>query len=325
MRHIYFISIFWMAAWQLASAQQEQLYTQFMHNKLAWNPGYAGNFESPTLVAVYRNQFLGLDGAPETYALSFNMPYNSEKNVAFGVNVIAHSIGITKIINLDLLPFTYIIQLENGNFGIGVQVSVRQFSQNWNDPYLVTSTASTGPDNAIPTDENNKIIVNPGVGFFYKSNRHNWYAGVAVPRLIPYNIDFSSFGDKDDISREVFHCNAMGGYTFNTSKDIKIVPQVLMKYATNSPFQADINGTIMLKDKYLAGLTYRTGGGQTAKIGESLDFQLGLQATDKLFFCLSYDLSLTPLRKYHAGSVELTARYWFNPPAPEGTDIIFPY
>lgn len=322
MRHIYFISMIWMAAWQLASAQQEQLYTQFMHNKLAWNPGYAGNFESPTLVAVYRNQFLGLDGAPQTFALSFNMPYNNDKKVAFGVNVVGHSIGITKIINLDLLPFTYIIQMKNGNFGIGIQVSLRQFSQNWNDDRLVTSG---GNDPAIPTEANNKIIVNPGVGFFYKSIRHNWYAGVAVPRLIPNSIDFSSVGQNEDISREVFHCNAMGGYTFNTSEDIKIIPQVLMKYAANAPFQADINGTVMLKDKYLAGITYRTGGGPTTKIGESIDFQLGLQATEKLFFCLSYDFSLTPLRKYHAGSIELTARYWFNPPPPEDIIQVTPY
>jgi len=322
MRHIYFISILWIAAWQLASAQQEQLYTQFMHNKLVWNPGYAGNFESPTLVAVYRNQFLGLDGAPQTFALSFNMPYNIDKKVAFGVNIVGHSIGITKILNLDLLPFTYIIQLKNGNFGVGIQVNLRQFSQNWGDPYLVTSGFG-GNDPAIPNEANNKIIVNPGVGFYYKSTRHNWYAGVAVPRLISNNIDFAAVGNV--ISREVFHCNAMGGYTFNTSKDVKIVPQVLLKYAANAPFQADINGTVLLKDKYLAGLTYRTGGGQTTVIGESLDFQLGLQATEKLFFCLSYDLSLTPLRRYHSGSVELTARYWFNPPPPEGTDIEFPY
>ncbi len=321
MKQIYLISILWIALWQLASAQQEQLYTQFMNNKLAWNPAYAGSFESPTLVAVYRNQFIGLEGAPKTVALSFNMAYNSEKKVAFGANIVQYKIGITHILNLDILPFTYIIQMKNGNLSMGFQVSVRQFAQDWSDPRLVTFTSAIG-DGAIPTEDNNKIIVNPGVGFFYKSIRHNWYAGLAVPRILPNNIDFSSAGA---ISREVLEVNAMGGYTFKTTDDIKIAPQVLLKYAVNAPFQADINGTILLKDKYLAGLTYRTGGGQTSAIGESVDIQLGLQATEKLFFCLSYDIGLTPLRKYHKGSVELTARYWFNPPPPEDTPIAVPY
>lgn len=321
MRQIRLLSILWIAAWQLASAQQEPLYTQFMHNKLAWNPAYAGSFESPTLIAVHRNQFVGLEGAPQTTALSFNMPYNSvsKSSLAFGVNLVRHSIGITDITSLDLFPFTYILHLRNGNLSGGFQVSIRQFSQDWGDPRLVTS--ATG-DVAVPIESNNKIVVNTGFGFFYKSTRHNWYAGVASPRIVPNNIDFSSVGN--DISREVLHLNAMGGYTFKVNDDVKIAPQILLKYAVRSPFQADINGTILLKDKYLGGLTYRTGNGKSVA-GESIDLQLGLQATEKLFFCLSYDLSLTALRKYHNGSVELTARYWFNPPPPEDTPIAVPY
>ncbi|MEZ4894519.1 MAG: type IX secretion system membrane protein PorP/SprF [Saprospiraceae bacterium] len=46
-----------------ATAQQEQMYTQFMYNKLAYNPGSAGSFVSPTLTAVYRHQWIGLEGA----------------------------------------------------------------------------------------------------------------------------------------------------------------------------------------------------------------------------------------------------------------------
>ncbi len=315
MKPIYLISIIWIAAWQLASAQQEQLYTQFMHNKLAWNPAYAGSFESPTLVAVYRNQFLGLEGAPKTMVLSFNMPYNGER-LAFGVNLVGHTIGITRIINLDLLPFTYIIPMRYGNLSLGFQVSVRQFSQDWSDPRLVPFQVV---DPSIPAEENNKIVVNPGFGAYYKSTRNNWYAGVAVPRILPNNIDFSSIGTA--VSRETLHFNAMGGYTFKANEDLRITPQVLLKYAVGAPFQADINATLLLKEKYSGGLTYRTGGGKTSALGESVDVQLGLQATEKIFFCLSYDLGLTPLRNYHKGSVELTARYWFNPPPPD--DVIY--
>lgn len=316
MRKLCLLSLIWIAAWQLAAAQQEQLYTQFMYNKLAWNPGYAGSFESPTLVAVYRNQFVGLEGAPKTVALSFNMPYNGER-VNFGVNVMTHSIGITRILNLDLLPFTYRIPMRYGKLGIGFQVSIRQFSQNWSDSRLVTFDTD---DDARPLEANNKIIVNPGIGVYYTSTRNNWYAGVAVPRVVPSSIDFSSIGDKEDISREVWHVNAMGGYAFKAGKDLRITPQVLLKYALGAPFQADINTTLLWKEKYSGGLSYRTGGG-TSAIGESVDLQLGLQATEKIFVCLSYDLGLTPLRSYHKGSVELTARYWFNPPPPD--DVIY--
>ena len=313
MKQIY-LTIVLIAGWQLASAQQEQMYTQFMYNKLAWNPGYAGSFESPTLTAVYRNQFIGLEGAPKTAALSFNMPYRADFNVAFGVNVIQHSIGITRILNLDLIPFCYLITMDYGTLSVGVQVGIRQFSQNWGDKRI--EVIQPNGDNAIPIGDNNKILVNPGAGVFYKSS--NWYAGLAVPRILPDNLDFSAGAE---ISREVFHANLMGGYTFTPNDNLSITPQTLIKYAVGAPPEADINMTMLLKNKFSGGLTYRTGGGETSAAGESLDILLGLQATEKFFFCLSYDLGLTPLQHYHHGSVELTARYWFNPPAASGSEV----
>jgi len=113
----------------------------------------------------------------------------------------------------------------------------------------------------------------------------------------------------------------MGGYTFAPNDNLTITPQTLLKYAIGAPFQADINMTMLLKNKFTAGFTYRTGGGETSKAGESLDVLLGLQASEKLFFCLSYDIGLTALANYHHNTVELTARYWFNPPAESGSEV----
>ena len=56
----------------IVSAQQEPQYTQFIFNKLTYNPGYAGSFVSPTLTAIYRNQWLGIDGSPKTQILTYN-------------------------------------------------------------------------------------------------------------------------------------------------------------------------------------------------------------------------------------------------------------
>ncbi len=319
MKHLY-LTIALLAGWQLASAQQEQMYTQFMYNKLAWNPAYAGIFESPTLTAVYRNQFVGLDGAPKTMVLSFNMPYHFE-NSSFGFNLVQHKIGITRILNLDLIPLSYRIPMRYGSLSGAMQFSIRQFSQNWGDDRIEVIQPSG--DNAIPTGNNSKILVNLGFGLFYKSS--NWYIGAAIPRVRKNNIDFAPIGnDRGDtigISREVLHVNLMGGYTFTPNENLSITPQTLVKYVKGAPAQADINMTFVLKKKFTGGLTYRTGGGKTSAAGESLDILLGLQATEKFFFCLSYDLGLTPLRNYHSGSIELTARYWFNPPAAEGTEV----
>ena len=73
--------------------QQEQLYTQFMFNKMAMNPAYAGNDEMYSITAIHRNQWTGFDGAPETQLLSLNAPVG--RRVGLGLNVARNTIGIS--------------------------------------------------------------------------------------------------------------------------------------------------------------------------------------------------------------------------------------
>ena len=46
-------------------AQQDAQYTQYMYNTVSVNPAYAGSRGHLSIAALYRNQWLGLDGAPE--------------------------------------------------------------------------------------------------------------------------------------------------------------------------------------------------------------------------------------------------------------------
>lgn len=295
-------------------AQQEQQYTQFMFNKLAYNPGYAGSFESPTLSLIYRNQWMGLEGAPKTQLISYNQPLLNNR-VGIGGNLVSNSIGITRTITVDV-AYTYRIALRRGHLGIGLQASMRHFRQNWTDPRLIGSQPIP-IDQAIPTEPKSKLVPNFGFGVFY--NGPKWYAGIAAPRLVRNNIDFAENGGI--LSREAYHLNAMAGATFTLSEGVELTPQVLLKYVPNAPFDADLNLSILFQRKFYGGITYRTGGDVNGA-GESLDPQLGMQVTKNLFFCLSYDITFSRLRSFTNGTVEATARWWFNP--PEGEEVVNP-
>lgn len=297
----------------VVSAQQEPQYTQFIFNKLTYNPGYAGSFISPTVTAIYRNQWLGIDGAPKTQILSFTQALFGE-NVGIGLNLRRNTIGITKSVTVEA-AYCYRIRLRRGHLGIGVMPSVRSFSQNWADERLYSPTPA-GTDLAIPTDSGTKWLVNFGAGFYFSNEK--WYAGIALPRIFPLNIDFSEFGESKDISREVLHLNAMGGIDIDVNEDLRLTPQLIIKYVPHAPFDAEANLSALLRQKFYGGIGYRAGG-DTKGLGESIDLLAGIQATKNLFFCLSYDIGLTRLQRYSHGSVEATARWWFNP--PEGTDI----
>ncbi len=302
-----------LAGVRTAFAQQEPQFTQFMFNKMSFNPGYAGSFISPTLTAIYRNQWMGIDGAPNTQILSFSQPAFGER-VGLGVSLSRTSISINRIMTVDLV-WSYRIPMRRGHLGIGVMPSVRNIWQNWTDERIYSPTPA-GTDVAIPTEDKSKWVVNFGAGFYYSNDEKGWYMGVALPRFFKQNIDFAENGGI--LSREEWHFNAMGGLTLQPNEDLKIIPQLLLKFVPNAPFDAEVNVGAMLREKFYGGLSYRAGG-DVNNAGESIDVAAGMQATDNLFFCLSYDIGLTRLRKFNNGSIEATVRWWFNP--PEGTKI----
>lgn len=288
------------------SAQQEQMYTQFMFNKLAYNPAYAGSFVSPTLTAIYRNQWLGLDGAPKAMALSYTQPLLNNR-VGIGGNISRQSIGINSNLTFDL-AYAYRVQLKRGTVAIGLQASMRNIRQNWADSRLIAISPN---DPGIPADPKSKFVPNFGAGVYYNAYTERWYAGIALPRIVSNSIDFSEFGDV--LSREVQHINAMGGIKLAATDELDVTPQLLLRYAFGAPFDAELNVSALLRNRFYGGLTYRVGG-DTNFLGESLDAALGFQAIDKLFFCFSYDIGLTRLRNHHSGSIEATLRWYFNPP-----------
>ena len=52
------------------TAQQDAQYTQYMYNTLSVNPAYAGSRGQFSAAALYRSQWAGLAGAPETFTLN---------------------------------------------------------------------------------------------------------------------------------------------------------------------------------------------------------------------------------------------------------------
>lgn len=296
-----------------AAAQQEATFSQFMYNKLAYNPGYAGSFESPTLTIHDRHQWVGFDGALNSQRIDYTQPALNRR-VGLGAAMSRVEIGITRTITFEA-SYAYRVAFRRGYLGIGLQAGMRHFLQNWNDPRL---EATQGNDNAIPPGAvNNKFLPNFGVGVFYTG--YKFYAGLAVPRLLKNNIDFSDIDEK--ISEEVPHLNAMAGIDFKPADDIKLTAQTLLRYVKGAPFDADFNLTAGFKGKFYTGATYRTGGDG---LGESFVPSLGIQATDKLFFNLSYDLALSRLRTQQAGTFEVSLRWWFSPPAAGGTTTTAP-
>ena len=269
---------------------------------MGYNPGYTGVPDAPCFTFLHRSQWIGLEGAPSTQIFSANIPF-LRKRLGIGLLFTNQSIGITRIFSTDL-NYAYHILLGKGELSVGLQGTIRYYSENYSDPRLI-ATQGLQFDNSIPVGLQNKYLPNFGAGIHYSTDKY--YIGISALRLIPNNIDF---GNSDEyISSEMPHYFAMAGYSLPLSDQVKLQPQLLLKYTKNTPFDLELNMGLELLEKYLIAVNYRAGGEIASGAGDSVDLIFGLQLSDNLLFAVAYDITLSSLRKYNNGSIEATLQY----------------
>ena len=79
----------------LAMAQQEYMITHYMFNGLSINPAYAGVHEGISASLLWREQWVGFDGAPQTQMVSMHSPL-ADRSASLGAVIYRDQLGISK-------------------------------------------------------------------------------------------------------------------------------------------------------------------------------------------------------------------------------------
>jgi type IX secretion system PorP/SprF family membrane protein len=303
-RYIITIAIGILGLVHVISGQQQQLYTMFMYNKLGLNPAYAGYHDHACVTGIYRNQWIGFEGAPVTQMISAQAPLSAQR-IGIGMNLTRHEVGISESITADLI-YAYRIPVGGGMMSLGAQASLRNMTVDYSNPNL-KAVQNINIDPGIDLSEESKLIANFGAGVYYHTER--WYAGFSSTRLMRSDIDLES--NNLFISRELRHYYLMAGMHFPVNYNLDILPQFLVKYVNPAPVDFDINVSAIWKQYYTLGLTFRTGGAED-DIGESVDIMASAEILPGLLLGVSYDLTFSELKKYSNGSLEVVMRYCFG-------------
>jgi type IX secretion system PorP/SprF family membrane protein len=281
-------------------AQQQQMYTQFMYNKLSLNPAFAGNENYLSATLMYRDQWNGFPGAPKAQVLSVNMP-RLGKRVGLGLNFERQTIGITEKITYEAM-YAYKFFLGEGTLSMGMNISGRNYIQDFTDSRLF-AIQDIKLDPSIPATLQSINLLNAGFGVYF--NTGNFYLGASIPRMIKSDLDFDS---NSKYTSDVRHLFVMTGGTFIVNNELRLTPQLMFRAAENAPWGLDLNFSATLHDKYTAGLTYRTGGTR-GDFGESVDIITGVQLSDRMMVGFAYDITLSKLRTIDNGSLEFILSY----------------
>ena len=268
-------------------AQQDVLYSQYMFNKLTVNPGYAGSREIFSADLDYRNQWLGIDGAPKTFSLSMHAPLR-DNHIAVGGYIYNDQIG-PMVDQGALLTYAYRINLPKGKLSFGLQGGVKYNNINWN------MIKVEDPDLTFQGDQQNKITPDANFGIYYYTN--HWYAGISSKQLLQNEYGLVTVDGKQTYSKLLRHFYGMAGVAVPVADRVIFKPSVLVKYVQNAPWQMDLNASMLLNDLLCLGMVYRTNG--------DLVFLTEITFGGKYRFGYSYDVNVKDRIHYNSGSHEI--------------------
>ena len=272
-------------------AQQEPMYSQYMFNMIQINPAYAGNRAVDNVTALYRKQWVGIEGAPSTASISWDKRLESS-NVGYGLQVYNDRLGVESSSGFQAF-YSYRLPFQSSSLTFGLSGGVLNYNAALNE----VSTNQAG--DPLFQEPVSGWLPTAGVGALYATD--NWYAGLSVPALLQTKISNNYFSVTTGANNHYF---LTSGYIFTASEILKLKPSFLIKAVTGAPIQCDFNLNAWIQDKIALGVSYRT--------GDSFVGMFEFQLAPDLRLGYAYDYTITNLKTYNNGTHELMLRYEFN-------------
>lgn len=277
-------------------AQQDALFSQYMFNKMAINPGYAGSRELLTADILYRYQWVNIEGAPKTITASIHSPLNNP-HIALGLNVYNDRIGAMSYTGA-MATFAYRIIFPTGKLSFGLQAGVKNNGIVWND--LLTYDES---DPYLVYQVKKKIVPDANVGVYYYTDK--FYVGLSSLQLLQnQTLVVTDSAGKNQFSKLLAHFFGMAGMAIPLNENVVFRPSLLAKYVKNAPPQLDLNASFLFANTIWAGVSYRT--------EKAISLITEINLAQNLRIGYSYDIWLNELKVYNRGSHEFRLSYDFN-------------
>ena len=176
----------------VAMAQQEPQFSQYMFNRLSYNPGYAGSSGSICAAAMYRQQWMGLKldaptggqnagSVPTDILFTFDMPVRFLHG-GLGLNVVSDKIGYR---NNTMVSLDYAFRMfwGEGNLSAGVEVTLN--SSKLDKSGLIGNDPN---DPALSHLGESASLIDGSVGLYYQVPG-KYYLGLSVKNLLGAHSD----------------------------------------------------------------------------------------------------------------------------------------
>jgi type IX secretion system PorP/SprF family membrane protein len=253
-------------------------------------------------------QWAGLDNAPRTQSLSFDMRIKALAKYNHSGEVLRKSgiprsgrVGVGAYVLNDRnnpfrrsgvhISYAYHLPFNHGQAGqlsLGISGAFYQHHVN-NSDFVATNSI----DPAISGKEN-VMIPNLGLGANYKYRR--FFVSVSAQNLVPAKINHYN----EDIETVENQLYVYSGYQIGDNSGISFTPSVLFR---NNPQSVDVSGTISIKEKINLALAWQS----IESVYAFFHFKFG---NYRLGY--SFEYSMSEVQRYNDGTHLIFLGYQFN-------------
>jgi type IX secretion system PorP/SprF family membrane protein len=231
------VSLLITLAIQTAAGQQSASYTQYMDNLTPLNSAYSLLDKAASVNTLFRQQYVGVNGAPNTFIFNGNLPLDNINGAA----------GL--IIN-------------NDNFAVEHQTEfdayfAKSVSLNAGFRNYIADYAGLAPGDPVFADDIRETKASAGFGVLYYTD--SYYVGLSVPQLTFRDLGEGSLLD-NNYFRNHYYFSAAYLATFDDDNFITLKPAALASYVRGEPLIADISLTMYIRQMLGIGFDYRTNG-----------------------------------------------------------------
>ena len=303
-------------------AQQRAQYSQFALNNYLQNPAITGIEDYTDVRLGFRNQWVGIEGAPRSLYMSAHMPVN-KKNISSQVNYrMRNGHKVKSIVKKEDNNKNHKIKPHQGvGFLVESDKSAAISRTGFNLTYAyhlpvsrtvkVAGGASAGilnysintqslnmdntQDPALAGNGLNSTQFDLGLGIWVYSK--NFFGGISTSQLASKKQNFIQDMSIPQQNGLQPHYYFSGGYRLNVSPFIALIPSFLTKLAQPSPASTDFNLKALYNDRIYIGGTYRKDDAFSVITGFNINSILGIG--------YAYDATTSELNYFSQGSHEV--------------------
>lgn len=212
----------------------------------------------------YRNQWVGIDGAPKTQGVNVSIPIGVKNHI--GTTMSFDRIGVNEIFDVSI-DYSFKMNVTRKSFlALGISAVVQNIDVKYSDLENISLN-----DPIYSTERPVQLAPNFKLGAYYFTE--DYYIGLAIPKFLDNYLD-QNFNQVNSLQWSELHLYINAGYKYKINNDYDLYASTMLRYVSGVTPHIDLSSQIVYKNILGLGLSIKSSKEAMAMLSYSISKEL---------------------------------------------------